>query len=224
MQEILDRVVDLLDSSVAELASAKKTIETQATTIRDLTQLLQAAGRKQNTVENTVDTSELNNNIDTEHEKASHQPHRQLLPSKTATDAAAVPAVLAAIESSRKPSEKSKTNTIAGFERLTVELNELEDFITGGNNINKESTTTAASACADTSQQQQPIVTPVSARDRIAAFERASKEAMVLQQRDPIGHKSLELAPHCRITAAAQAGSGGGKEVKKEGKTNVDLS
>ncbi|KAG7670008.1 hypothetical protein Ndes2526B_g06384 [Nannochloris sp. 'desiccata'] len=220
-QEILDRVVDLLDSSVAELASAKKAIEAQATTIRDLTQILQAAGKSENAIENAVDTSERKDNIETKNKKANNQPHQQPPPSTTATNAA-VPAVLAAIESSSKPSENSNNDTFTGFQRLTVELNELEDFITGGTNIIKESTATTAIGTTH-HHQQQPIITPVSARDRIAAFEKASKEAMLIQQRDLIINKSPELAPQCKITAAARAGSGDGvggkgKTKKKKGR------
>jgi len=212
LQEILDRVVDLLDSSVAELASAKKTIETQATTIQELTQLLKA-GRSGSAVDNAVDTLEIKDKIETKNEMANHQ-NPKPLPSTNATNVAAR-AGLAAIESTNKSSENSKSDI---FQRLTVDLNELEDFITGGSDINKETTSAASGAT-----HQQPMITPVSARDRIAAFEKANKEAISLQQHDRIGNKSPELAPQCKITAAARAGSGGnggggGKGKKKNGK------
>ncbi len=219
MQEILDRVVDLLDSSVAELAIAKETIKNQAITIRDLTQLLHAAGRT-NTVDNPVDQTKPQSTTGSEKEDVKHQP-QQLPPTTTA----AAPAVLAAIESSSssKPSEETNTASISGFEKLTVDLNELEDFITSGTNVIIDSKTAAGGGAGGTTQQEQPIIAPVSARDRIAAFEKASKEAILLQQRDLLTNKSPELASQCKITAAARAGNGDGggsdgAKGKKEGK------
>jgi hypothetical protein len=219
LQEILDRVVDLLDSSVAELVQAKKTIEKQALTIQELQQQLQETvkGRLSG---NTADITKTQGNAGTRKEEDVRQPPQ--LPLSTSA-AAAVPAVLAAIETSSSSNSNSgisdtkKPTSISGFDKLTVDLHELEDFITGGTNIAIDSDNTTAGRTT-----QQPIITPVSARDRIAAFEKASREAMLLQQRDMMGNKLPELAPQCKITAAARAGSGngigGGKGKKKKGK------
>jgi hypothetical protein len=195
------------------LTSAKRTIESQAATIQELKQQLLAVGGTKHTIDIAVDTSETKQKTGTVRSKQTNrQPQRQPPPPGTSQD-------------------PTNTASISGFEKLTVDLNELEDFITGGTNViieeNGTTTTTAAAGAptnATATTEQQPIITPVSARDRIAAFEKASREAILLQQNNSIGNKSPELASQCKITAAARAGSdlgsssgggGGGKGKRK---------
>ena len=192
---------------MAELAQAKLTIEHQAKTIQELQQQLKAAGNDIDTVPSAVNTLETTE-IQTETKlEANHRQPQQ--PPATTPPVASNPPVLTSGEntSTSQPTEMS----LKPFEKLTIDLNELEQSIKG---VHSNSHT------GNHHMPDQPIPTPVSARDRIAAFEKASKEALLLQQHDLIGNKSPELAPQCKITAAARAGNGGGnKGKKKKGKS-----